>query len=259
MRKFKSYHALENYSCARYIYRQNLIPPVGWILCVHPNGALYYRKAVDDLVFLTDADVTLPDISKKVNSVISALKKQYGQAIESHDLVLQSNQPPLEVVLDVDECDGDTWEYYIVDHASLHILWLCTYTMYDSMIVSEAHFGESIDEEDSWALARLNVLEGHLLKAGYYLHLAYYPHHQSLSDKIYAETRGMAVYNLAGELHWLYVNRLTLTFDFSYACSFLDSLASLGRLTPSDEKTMDSILRLLDYAKGTVNALSWYT
>lgn len=187
---------------------QHSRPPIGWLACVHPEGALYYRKPDDDLIFLSDADLTLPGLHEKVELFISLLKDYYRQAINLRRLVLPSDSPPLEVVIDADDFEREnTWQYYIVDHASRHVLWLHTYSLEPRIRVaaaSEARVGEYIDEDDLWSMAKLNVFVGHLLKVEYYQHLASYPH-QNLSDDFLTETRSILVWSLTGELHNMWI------------------------------------------------------
>lgn len=121
-------------------------PPVGWVACVHPEGALYYRRTVDNLVFLTDANVTLSGLRKQVELVISILKIKYTLAINAHLLQLTPNQPPLEIVIDAEhDVNRDTWAYYVVDHTYQQLFWFDSHTFFNTVVVSIAHIGESID------------------------------------------------------------------------------------------------------------------
>lgn len=162
---------------------------------------LLCRKPGDDLVFLTDADVTLPSLCEKVELCISLLKDKYRQAIDSRQLVLPSNQTPLDIVIEADDFERNDCMYYIVDHTSRHLLWLHKHTVYNDILATEAQVGEPINEDSLWAMAWLIALQGHILKIEYYQHLFFYPHHQHMSDDFLTEMRGILVWGLTGELY----------------------------------------------------------
>lgn len=195
---------------------------------------------------------------EKVRQVTSKLSYEYGHAIGSSSLNLPPNQPSLEIVLEAEDFKGDEWKYYIVHHATKHLLWFCEHTLTTNVYQgaeSGAHVGESfvVDFGDT---DKVNVLEGHLLQVEYYQHLAYYPHYQNLSDDFIGETQGILTWGLTGQFHAQYLDlgKINICISWSYFPS--DSLTSLDSLTPYDEKTMDRFLKLIKYAKGTVTDLS---
>lgn len=91
-------------------------------------------------------DVSLPGMFAKVTQAIHILRCEYKYAIVSNNLILPSNHLPLEVVLEAEDLEKDSWKYYVVHHASRHLLWFCDYKLTTNVYQgaeSEAHVGES--------------------------------------------------------------------------------------------------------------------
>lgn len=127
--------------------RRKAKQPEGWEPCVHPEGMLYHRKTAQDIVFLTDADVCEVDVLQKVNHASSELEVRIAQFLSRHKSMIPIDHFPLEVVLEAEDPKGDEWEYYIVDHASQHILWVHRHTLTTNIYKgaeSEAHIGKLV-------------------------------------------------------------------------------------------------------------------
>lgn len=96
---------------------------------------MLYHKTVD--IFTSDVDIYHENCDErdieyhngKVREVLDQLKDElFRLEREYDDIPARKN---LEVVFDT--VDYNTWEYYIVDHANQHILWLERFEWYTTV------------------------------------------------------------------------------------------------------------------------------
>lgn len=125
--------------------------PLGnqWVSCAHPEGILYHRGVIDNIVFYTDVDVSDTSSYFEVLKVIRKLRVEIEKKRRSSSSKLITFS---EVVLEKSEGEDDIkneegiiWKYYFVDHTSQHLFWLEEHTLKTFIYKgaeSKAHIGE---------------------------------------------------------------------------------------------------------------------
>lgn len=105
-----------------------------WRSFAHPEGMLYHKTAEEGISFTSDVDIyhencDARDIeyhNEKVREVLDQLKDKLFRLEREYDDIPERKN--LEIIFDT--VDYNTWEYYIVDHANQHILWLERFQWY---------------------------------------------------------------------------------------------------------------------------------
>lgn len=105
-----------------FFHRNRRKPHGEWAPCTHPEGILYHTAIINGLRFSTDVNIyegdTLKQLLDFTNHIHHSIRIS-RRAEKFRDL------EDFEIVFDL-ASDG-TWEYYIADHKSRHLLWLEKY------------------------------------------------------------------------------------------------------------------------------------
>lgn len=91
-----------------------------WSLCTHPEGVLYHTAIIDGLRFSTDVNIYDDDTIKELLDFTNHIRHRLRISRR-----VDTDVKDFEIVFDLSS-DG-TWEYYIADHKSRHLLWLERY------------------------------------------------------------------------------------------------------------------------------------
>lgn len=169
-----------------------------WSLCAHPEGALYHTAIIDDLRFSTDVNIYEEETFKELLDFTEHIRHRINVLGRAVDI---RNAKNVEIVFDIDS-DG-TWEYYIADHKTRHLLWLEKYHIQTDIkggAESFAHLSKSLAMHSLRRLLLTYRISEHKINLEYYIHLSYFPHRNSLPDNFFNELRGMITWTLSGRI-----------------------------------------------------------
>ncbi|TFK52150.1 hypothetical protein OE88DRAFT_1364550 [Heliocybe sulcata] len=158
--------------------KKNKDVPEGWEVCVHPEGALYFRHAAKGV--FTEADLRVPRVRDFITDAVEDMEERLAKAN------FERNPSTMELVL---ECSDDTWDdgsgdrvcgYYFADTQAKTLFWLDDYDA--TSLVSEMD-----------AL----VTEEHMqceLEARFWYHCELFPNHRPYSEVWVQELMGMLLH-----------------------------------------------------------------
>jgi hypothetical protein len=139
--------------CANWKFRRPSYLPPCWSSFTHPEGqAYFYRHSHPRIV--TEAHL----YRSEVMAAILGFAKHIEELILERNIVLEDS---IELLLQIDEADLQSCEYYFVDHATRAVFWLEEVSTEDfgiSPAISTSHLSTScfpLCEKDIYFLARI--------------------------------------------------------------------------------------------------------